>query len=395
MARIRRVGGMEVLVRIKKLGRIGAVTGAALLLSSQMLAGTASADPVQPALVIDKVVDQGGLYDPSNSLYNAAWFTMRVYNGGTSTYTQMQLWVTPSDPTIVARAALDATADVPTPSNLCVPQGNGFYCTWPSNLGGGQYTDPLTFVFSAPGNPPPSSFDVAATLTTKDHTTSNGGGSGQDRDVTVTNIITVHAAARDDQQTPYTGPSSSPFSVSTWKQGNVGQRSTLTLAPSSTGYLTLLQEFNSGEEPALPPECVDAFDALSSDGYPHGQLIEADVNHGAPLSPYLEWKVELTYGKGVVPPPTSSVRLLHCTDLNRDGTYEVYQLGPGIDKKNNDYACPKDLSAVYTVGSNLYPSNGCVVSFSAKFSGPKSDPTKQNWTYTIIFRTIGNGFSKS
>jgi hypothetical protein len=346
---------------------------AALLALAMLLPVVASADPAPPAFVLSDQTNQSGTYDPANGKFNSAWFSLSIYNGGTSTYTQMHLVVAPNDTSVVARAALDATKQTPTASSLCVMQGNGFVCNWTTNLGGGASTSPITFVFGAPSG---NSYDVAATFTSKDHTTTSGGGSGQDRDISASKTISVNVDARLDQQTPYLLPNLTPITVSTWKKNGVAA---LTLPASTTGYLVDLSESELGLN-FVATGCD--LNASNSNVFAWAQYAKASVNHGATIAPYLEWKTSAIWDNrdgslGAAPAPPTGV--IHCVD-NGDGTFTSHVLTLAANP------CPATVSNFATWG-------GCVVKISTQVQGKKGSIYVVT-TYTVIFRTPTNGYSK-
>jgi hypothetical protein len=359
-----------------KLKRLGGLSTALVLLALAALAPAVSATQVKPELIATDIVDQAGLYE-AGVHYNAARVTLAVYNGGGGTYTQVALTVEPcvkgSDPcvpdtSVVARAALDATQDVPVFSSYCtVVSGNKYQCTLP-NIPGGATSPAIEFVYSSASGMP---FDLSARVSIKEQT--NAGTSNLDRTDEDSELIQVDVSARSDKQTPFFPPNQS-FTVSTWKQGNVGQRATLKLPSSSNGYLVDLQEFLPGEEPLLPVGCSDL---TTSETF--GQLVAASVNNGTIVSPYLEWTLEITFGKGVEPEPLNKV--LHCT-LN-GGAYVVDEITTGTG----------DKCGTPTQG------HGCMVWSKDKPYQTKTTGNKKtgnfNTTYIVTIRTLTNGWAKT
>ena len=355
----------------KRPRRLVALASAALLAVSLALPAVVSADPVAPAFAPVTVTNQAGVFDPANGKFNSAWFNLAIANGGTSTYTQMHLTVTPNNTTVVARATLDGTKSVPTPSPICTAVGNGFDCVWPSNLGGGQTTDPITFVFAAPNDPntgaPPATFDVNAHFTSKDHTTTSGGGSGQDRDVSADQLISINASPRLDQQTPFILSNTAPLTVSTWKKNGVA---TLTLPASTTGYLVDLSESEPGAD-------VAGCDLNAGNGFAWAQYASAAVNRGATISPYLEWKTSAVWdnrgyalqSSGTIPAAPTGV--VHCIP-NGTGGYVVEVLKS---------PCSTTLTT------------NCIVKITTQIQGKKG-ALDVLVTYTVTFRTPTNGLTK-
>lgn len=353
----------------KRPRRLATVGTAALLVLTLIVPAAVTAAPAQPTFVITDQTDQAGTFDPSHGTFNSAWFSASIYNGtivdgvatpGTSTYTQMHLVVAPSDSSVVARAALDGTAQVPTASSLCTQSGNTFDCVWPTNLGGGESTSPITFIFASPSG---NDFDVTATFTTKDHTTTSGGGSGQDRDVTETETISVDVSDRIDAQTPYLLSTSSTITISTWKKNGVAA---VTLPASPTGYLVDLEELT--ETPTL--EGCD----LDAGGFDGANTAKAFINNGATISPYVQWKVSVIWDTAVDGPAPTLTGIIHCVD-NGDGTFTSYEL-----------TLPDNACSVTGLGAH-----GCIVSLSTKTKGSKGAAVV---TYTMTFRTPSNGYTK-
>jgi hypothetical protein len=280
----------------------------------------------------------------------------------------MQMTVTPDDPTVVARAAIDATSATLALSPLCTIVGNAFDCAWPTNLGGGQTTSPITFIFGAPNGDP---YNVEAIFTTKDHTTTSGGGSGQDRDVSETALISVDVSDRIDRQTPYLLPTTSSITVSTYKKNGVAA---LTLPASPSGYLIDLEETSS-----TPGGC-DQFD----EDYDWALSAKAFVNNGATITPYVKWKTSVIWDNkngtlGDIPPPagtTAPTGVIHCVD-DGAGNFTSYLID---DKCTNAKPLGPD-------------GQGCVESSSVQVKGNKAT-NFVTVTYTVSFRTPSNGYTK-
>jgi hypothetical protein len=360
--------------------RLAALSSALVLVALAAFAPAVTASQVKPEIVVVEKVDQAGPYVAGTS-YNAAWVTLAVRNGGNGSYTQVRLSVTAcqdrqqvTDPcvpdvNVVPRGALDATSATPALSPYCSISDTGYNCALP-NIAGNTTSPGITFVFSSASGVP---FDVDAAVSLKDLT--NTGGSNQERDDAASNLIDVDVSARSDKQTPFFPPNQA-FSVSTWKQGNVGQRATLKLPSSSSGYLVDLQEFLAGEEPTLPAECAPlAAPELAN----YGQLVAATVNQGVTVSPYLEWTLEITFGKGVVAEPLTGVA--HCT--LSDGSYVVHNITTGTGDR---------------CGSSV-PDKGCMVwSKNSPYQTRTTGNQKTgnfNTTYIVTIRTLTNGWAKT
>ena len=352
--------------------KLTALATAAMVTLGMVLPALVSADPAKPRFVIAEKTNQAGVFDPANGKYNSAWFSLSVANDGTSTYTQMHLVVSPNDPTVVARAALDAAKQVPTASPLCTLSGNTFDCVWPTNLGGGGTTSPITFVFGAPNDPlsgaPPPSYDVNAVFTSKDHTTTSGGGSGQDRDISAAQTITINTSPRIDQQTPYLLPTTTSVTVSTWKKNGVAA---LTLPASTTGYMVDLSESELGGD-------VEACTLNADNAFAWAQYARADVNRGATITPYLAWTTSSIWDNrdgSLGPAPVPPAVVVHCVQ-NADGTYTTHVLTLAA---NN---CSGGLGAY-----------GCVVKIDTKVQGNKGSIYVIT-TFSVTFRTPTNGYTK-
>jgi hypothetical protein len=364
-----------------KLKRLGAIGSTLVLLGLAVAVPSVSAAQNAPEIVVSNAVDQAGPYVVGSS-YNAARVTLAIRNTNSSTFTQVRLTVepclegrtAPTDPcvrdeSVVARAALDATQAEPTSSPHCTLQASVYTCTLP-NVSGNSTGVPIEFVYSSSSG---LGFDLDAKVSVKDQ--SNTGTSNQDRIDTAARLIHVDVSARADRQTPFFPPNQ-PFTVSTFKQGNIGQRATLKLPSSSKGYLVDLQEFLADEEPSLPDECRGALAPAKT----LGQLISASVNSGVRISPYLEWTIETTFGKGVTPDPATGV--VHCTLKN--GNWAPLEI-----KTDATGQCGNAAND---------PSNGCLVwSKGSAYQIKTSGNTKTgnfNTTYTFTLRTLSNGFVK-
>jgi hypothetical protein len=357
-----------------------ALATAALLALGLLPASLVSAAPAPPELIKSDQVDQVGLWNPDQGLYAAGWVSVSVRNPGTSSYTQMRLVVRPSaGAPLVALAALDPSFPEPVSSSLCQIVDNAFHCAWPGSLGGGASTPPIRFVFGGTqyspaeclaANPPLTCDNVVATFSSKDSTTTSGGGSSQPRDANAERLIAIKIDSKTEERTNFSPPNT-PITLTTWKGGN--QRSAIALPASSKGYIANLKELSSDSE-AGPLYGCD----LSGT---YGNLVYASINQGSRVKPYVEWTLTITM-------PTSEAPAGGLTSVVHCVANPAFDPGLPASSSNPLYVTQSITSACPKSGSwSDDPSwQGCIVSIRTSTSGKDKATT----TYTIKARTPSN-----
>lgn len=354
---------MEEVLKGKQFKRLASGLMAAVLMTLSAFVPSISAAPAPPEIVVTERQNQGGLTTEA-----VGWVSISIYNGGTSTYTQMSLVVKPTDPSVTVVGAYDGTQMTPVLSSLCVTDiaNNEIRCSWPSALGGAETTAPIRFVVHgsvvstpeclAAGDDCPN---ISASFSSKDSTTTSGGGSGNDRDAFADRLIAIGVEDKAEDRTALVGPNTA-YSLTTWR-GN-GQKSGIVVPPSASGYFLHLQEAIGAYTEVGLEACGDLNSGWNAS---IGNTIVANVNFGSPVTPYLTWSSTLILKAGS-PVPT---QFLHCT-FDQSGAVVVNAL-QFADK--SDYCGKGNTTTTF-----------CIESY-------KANASKTQTQYMLKVRTPTNG----